>query len=826
MAESAWIKKLEKTLGDVAVAGHRRPVRALAFAAALTVVGAFFSSKLPMVADLERLLPKTFESVQGLEPVKERFGGIGYIVVVGMDADPEQLRAFADEYAPRIEKELPGIRYVDYKRAGGFFEERALYYLSLDDLREVAGRIKAREKYERRQQNPMFVKLDEEEPPSLDMRDIEAKYGKRSDQRLASGGDYYLDEEKRMVVLLAKPEKIAADLSFSEKLVTDTEAFFAKENLARFGPNFHIGLTGTFKYKVDQQRQLTKDMTRATILAFILLVAYLAFHFRGLLAVFFVMVPVSVGLAWTYGITYFVFGGINILTGFLGAVLGGLGTEHGIHLIGRYTTLRSENASSEDATRDAFKHTGSSAIVSSLVAALTFLSVAVSEFRAFREFGVIAAIGMMVVILAYFLVLPAGFGLATRFGWKPRLIAFSRSELAHALPRVFRAVALVAGLVFAGLVVRMGGVHFDYDFRALEDSSLPSFALDQETNRILGYNMEPVVILTQRAESERLLVRALKERQKAQGAHTTIDFVAALDDLVPGEQEQKQEVFASIRQTLDKVAPERLEPATRERFERLMKWVQAKPFSREDIPFSVRRQFEGVKQSEGGFVLIFPDIKLSDGLQVVRFAKEVRGIVLPNGERFSAAGEAMILADVLLMVQREAGPILLAATLSVLLAMWLTLGSFGTALLCMMPTAVSLLALTGLMSMLDMPFNYLNILLVPVLIGTTVDAGVHLVSRISESHGNFPPVFAETARAIVGGLVTSGVGFSAMLLADHPGLNSMGRLAIAGIAINLNAMILLFPAVLLWLQSHSLLGSPANSQASPTSQAHSPETPT
>jgi uncharacterized protein len=125
-----------------------------------------------------------------------------------------------------------------------------------------------------------------------------------------------------------------------------------------------------------------------------------------------------------------------------------------------------------------------------------------------------------------------------------------------------------------------------------------------------------------------------------------------------------------------------------------------------------------------------------------------------------------------------------------------------------------------LMTVLDMPFNYLNILLVPVMIGTTVDAGVHLVSRITENKGNFAGVYGETGRAIVGGLVTSGVGFSAMLLADHPGLNSMGRLAILGFAINLIVMLLFFPAVLLWLQKKGLIRSEeANSPAPAASNA-------
>ena len=64
-----------------------------------------------------------------------------------------------------------------------------------------------------------------------------------------------------------------------------------------------------------------------------------------------------------------------------------------------------------------FRHTGFSALIAALVAALTFLSLAMSEFRAFREFGIIAAVGMLVSIFAYVLILPALLGLASRFGW-------------------------------------------------------------------------------------------------------------------------------------------------------------------------------------------------------------------------------------------------------------------------------------------------------------------------------------------------------------------------------------------------------------------------
>jgi uncharacterized protein len=151
----------------------------------------------------------------------------------------------------------------------------------------------------------------------------------------------------------------------------------------------------------------------------------------------------------------------------------------------------------------------------------------------------------------------------------------------------------------------------------------------------------------------------------------------------------------------------------------------------------------------------------------------------------------MVLADIIEMVIDEGSPILIGAVLAVLAAMWLTLGSLKNALLCITPTLVSVLALMGLMPLLHVPFNYLNILVVPVLVGTTVDAGVHLLSRLSDKDtSRFTPVYAETGRAICGGLLTSAVGFSALMLAAHPGLNSIGQLANLGMATNLLVMVL------------------------------------
>ncbi len=792
---------VERAMGAAAARNHRRPALALMLAVVLAATGLFLARTLTLNANLVDLLPRSFQSVQDVHELERRFGALGWVAVVGEGGDAESLRRFADDLAPQLEA-LAGIRFVESKRPGAFFGDRSLYFLSEEDLKEVHRRLEARIAWERQQANPLYVDLVEEEPPSLDFSDLEAKYGGNAGRRLSSSqGDYYLDPDARRVVLLAKPDTTSADLAFSQRIIGEVRDLLAAQDLSKYGPGFRTEVTGTFQKKLDQQSQIGRDIAVSSAVALGLLLLYLLFHFRSALAVALVLAPVGTGLAWTYGLVAAVYGQVNLLTGFLGAILGGLGIEHGIHLLGRYLHLRGEGESSEEATRESFTHTGGAALVSALVAALTFFVLGTSQFRAFREFGVIAGTGMLVLIAAYVLVLPALLGLASRWGWKPRgaSITTTESPMGRVLVRRRGLITVLAGVVVLGLVTQTGRLRFDYDFGALEDQGLPSFVLDREVNRIIGYSQSPVVVLTDTPEEEGVVVRELQQRQRQRGEESTIDFVASLSSLVPEDQPRKQAVLRDIARTLQAVPEERLSPEQREQLAALRRQTRAKPFTREDLPPSVRQQFQGVGNGQSGFVLVYPAVSLSDGAAIRALSKEVRGVRLPNGERISAAGEPMVLADILDMVTRESPLILGGATLAVLVAMWMTLGGLRLALLCLTPTVVSLAVLLGLMPLIGVEFNYLNILVIPVLIGTTVDAGVHLLTRLASPDSDFVRVYSETGRAICGGLLTSAVGFGALFLADHPGLNSIGALANLGFATNLLIMLVAFPALLLVL---------------------------
>nr|WP_217911555.1 MMPL family transporter [Myxococcus sp. AM011] len=801
--ERRWTRRVERSLGALATRSHRRPILALGIALLLAAVGGFFARNLKLNANLVDLLPHSFESVQDLHELETRFGALGWVAVVGEGGDAESLRRFADDLAPKLQA-LPGIRFVEKERTGAFFRDRAMYFLSEEDLREVHRRLAARLAWEQKQANPLYVQLVDEAAPSIDFSDLEAKYGGAAGQKMSSAtDDYYLDAKARRVVVLVKPEMTSADLAYSRKVVDEVRGLLDAQDLSKYGADFRVEITGTFQKKLDQQQQIIRDITVSSAVAMALMLLYLLFHFRSALAVGLVLTPVGIGLAWTYGLVALVYGQVNLLTGFLGAILGGLGVEHGIHLLGRYLHLRTEGESSEQATREAFTHTGGAALVSALVAALTFFVLGTSQLRAFREFGVIAGIGMLVLIAAYVLVLPALLGLTARWGWRPKraTVAPRASPFGAVLVRHRVLITALSAVLLVGLLTQAPRVRFDYNFGTLEDQDLPSFVLDQQVNKIIGYSQTPIVVLTKGPQEEHAMASALAQRQRERGPDSTIDFVASLSSLVPQDQPRKQAVLQDIQRVLERVPEEGLTQQQRAQLAELRRQSEARPFTLQDLPPSVRQQFMGREGTPGSFVLVYPAVNQSDGQAVRALAREVRGVATPDGERVSAAGEAMVMADLLDMVTHEAPLILGGTTLAVLLAMWMTLGGLRMAVLCLLPTVVSLLALIGLMPILGMEFNYLNILIIPVLIGTTVDAGVHLLTRLASPGSDFVEVYSETGRAISGGLLTSAMGFGALFLARHPGLNSVGALASLGFATNLLVMLVAFPALLLVLNA-------------------------
>ena len=109
--------------------------------------------------------------------------------------------------------------------------------------------------------------------------------------------------------------------------------------------------------------------------------------------------------------------------------------------------------------------------------------------------------------------------------------------------------------------------------------------------------------------------------------------------------------------------------------------------------------------------------------------------------------------------------------------------------------------LTGATSVvLDLPFNYANVIVLPLLFGFGVASGVHLVMRRRRTGDAVELLRTSTPRAVLYSALTTIASFGSLALSGHRGMTSMGQLLTIAIAYSLICTLIVLPALMVWLE--------------------------
>ena len=111
----------------------------------------------------------------------------------------------------------------------------------------------------------------------------------------------------------------------------------------------------------------------------------------------------------------------------------------------------------------------------------------------------------------------------------------------------------------------------------------------------------------------------------------------------------------------------------------------------------------------------------------------------------------------------------------------------------------------GIMALLGVDFNPLNLIALPLVFGLGVDGGIHLVHdyrrQLAESSEEYSPS-GDTVNGVLLTSLTSIVGFGSLMVSAHRGLQSLGVVLAIGIACCLAVSLILIPPVLVLVARH------------------------
>ena len=103
----------------------------------------------------------------------------------------------------------------------------------------------------------------------------------------------------------------------------------------------------------------------------------------------------------------------------------------------------------------------------------------------------------------------------------------------------------------------------------------------------------------------------------------------------------------------------------------------------------------------------------------------------------------------------------------------------------------------GASVVLNFPFNFANIIVLPLLFGLGVASGIHLILREREENSVSGVLETSTPRAVVFSALTTIGSFGSIALSSHPGTSSMGVLLTIAIILTLGCTLVVLPALMI-----------------------------
>ena len=791
---------------------HRLRIVTISVAVALSF--GWYASGLGVEADLSFLLPPSAESVQHLRAIERRARVLGTVMVAVESSDPRRRARAAhllrDQLATLVPAAISSITFDDGVARRYAWEHRWLL-VSLADLQEASAALHDELDRARLRANPLYIELDDAPPPasSHHLRDLlhEAERAKDAPSELVS-------KDGRTQLIVLRTAYAPGDIDRDRKLLDGVAA--AITSIREQVGEVEIGATGDVVLTVAEHDAILDGMQLAVAVTVGLVVLGLLWFYRSIRIVGAVSWSLVIGALATFAFARIAVGHLNLATAFLSSIVIGNGINFGIILAARYLEARRAGEAGVECLATAVESTLAGTLAAALTAAVAYGSLMLTSFRGFRDFGIVAGVGILPCWLAAYTVLPACLAILAR-GERGRPRAepalgriLGRLAPRHVGLRCFAFVMLT--LVAAVMTWRyLGNDPFERDFRNLRSTST---AIDEEDlwmDRIdqgfgQGISGGFVITVEQRSEVAPLVARLHAHDAALPRSSKLFSRIESLDDLVPADQPARIAVLGELRETLSDKAIDELAPEDRPDARALRPPPDLRPIRDEDVPEDLAWPYIEADGTRGKIVLAMQGWGYDnwDAMDIVRFARDVRGLQL--GPHVLLGGSSFVFADMLALVNRD-GPIAtLAAMIGAIVLVLLLVGRRRHGLVTIACGVTGTLAMLGLASMVGLRVNFLDFVALPITIGIGIDYAVNLAARDRhEPSLGARSLLERTGSAVLLCSFTTIVGYGSLLLSRNQGIRSFGAASILGEGTCLAAALLFAPALLSVLRRRTYL---------------------
>ena len=606
-------------------------------------------------------------------------------------------------------------------------------------------------------------------------------------------------------------------------------------------PDVEIGLTGLPIMEDDEMRSSQNSMVKASMLSLAAVAVVIIAGFGGVRHALLANGVLVIGMAWAFAWATLSVGHLNILSVTFAVTMIGVGIDYGTYYVGRYLALRRSGDDCEAALLGASATVGPSILTGAITTSIAFFSAALTSFVGVSELGMIAGGGILLCAVAELFVLPAAIAVVDRSGFFPTVP--EPVPVHRWLRPVMRYPRFAVLASLAAILLTASGVHdlqYDHNLLNMQPEGLESVELEK---KLLTECDQSVWYALSIAETREELL-SMKERYEALPTVERVDQIASL---LPVDEELKKPAIKQIRGRLSSL-PDRPPQIPVDRIDALretLAWAQTEAAKRpnglraawhleqcrellqqmppqqtslvlagfqqavasdllsqmhalhavsepeppqlEDLPPSLVDRFVG---SSGKQLLkIYGRGDIWDFEALKKFVHDVRGVD-PR-----VTGHPLQAYEASLEMKRSYEQAALYSGIVILFVLWFDFRNLTHSFLAVLPLVAGMLQTLGIMGLVGIPLNPANLIGIPLVFGIAVDYGVHIVHDYLERPGTYR-ISPSTANSVLVDALTTILGFGALMVASHRGLESLGRVLTLGVTSCTITSLVFLPAVL------------------------------
>lgn len=862
---------------------HGRPL--VIFQLALAVVCVLLAMRLEVRTELTDLVGEDLEYYRNQQRFLREFPRQDEILALVESSEPQRNRQFIERLAARVLAEPDLFTNTFYKADLDTLGPKALLFLPATNLLSIRDNLR---KYTPLIQsvtastnlnslltlvNNRFRSAITNPSPSdsVELAQAAPALDRVIDLALYSAGHVGVPSSPGVTVLFRNDLKMASqyasfasgrfftlttqarELDLTVKAVRRLRVLVAQTQAEVPGNN--VGVTGPPVLRLDERRQVGRDITMASILALVLCAMIFISAYQETGRPLKAMASLVLGTIYAFGFAAILVGHLNIISITFAPILIGLAIDFGVHLITRYEEDLREGRPAPVAMRKAFVFTGAGVLTGAAATAASFFAMAFTQFKGIREMGVISGVGLLVCLVPMMILLPIWLlrGRQNVLDREnphrgSRRQRFEQSWLA----RPGRTV-IVCLLLTALALTQVHKLRFEYNPLELQSRGLASV----EIARKLMKSGDRSVIYAAISAGSRAEAGDLEERLRQLPSVASVESVT---DYLVGDQRRKLSLVHDIKDLVSQIRHPMIDrtkvdlPALGETLFKLKGYLGlAAGHIRRQGETNMANELQSLEQKtddlyqqtqygdtntaavrlEAYQQTLLAD--LHDTISILqrqddrgplsvadlplslrnRFVGQTGHLLLrvyprrnvwqrANQEEFvrelrtvapDVTGSPVLLYEYLGLLRRSYRQAVVYALVIMIALVWLRFRSLTTVLLALLPVAIGTAWLLGVMGVFDIAFNPVNIMTIPLLVGIGVTYGIHILNRYAEER--CPSMLARsTGKAVLVSALTTMCGFGSLVLAQHQGIATLGYVMAIGVFACLVVSLALLPCVI------------------------------